>query len=791
MANAPKPHKLRQLIKRIKWRPIITWLLIIGVVSFLGISSYVAATLPAFNPQQLTGVNSTLLYDEDGKVFSSLNAGENRTEVTLEKIPPVLIQAFIATEDKDFYNHHGVNYKGIARALLHNVQSGDLTGQGASTITQQLARASFLTTDKNWLRKVKEVFLAYRIEFTYSKDEILEMYLNKIYFGAGAYGVQAAAHTYFGKDVGQLSLPESALLAGLVQSPNNYNPFTDLDKAKARQKLVLISMVDSGFINDPAATQAYDAPLQLAKGQNAAAQYGFYVDAVIDEAGQILTRIKGYEDGDSSVYKSGLSIYTTIDAPLQAYAEEYFKKAANFPANNKSGQTVQAGMAIVDNSNGAVKAIMGGRQYLQQRGFNRATSAYRQPGSSIKPLTVYSPALQQGIMPFNVLDDSPVSYKNGSGTWKPTNYDNTFRGLITMRTAVMMSVNTIAVQTEEQVGVRNGFDMGNSLGLNLVDTPGSNDLNLASMALGGLTKGVTPVQMAAAYASLGNTGVFNKPHFITKIVDSNGVTIYQFKPDSNRVMTVQTSWLMNNILQSVVTSGTGTNAIIPNVPTAGKTGTSEDLTDIWFCGVTPVYSGAVWMGYDDQKYTMTNVFGGGFPALMWKAMMQKAHQGIQPGSWPMPANIVQVQVCNKSGKIPSALCPAEDIITEYCLKGSEPTLSCDVHENVVVCKESNKLATQYCPDTYVMTGVKVGTNSTEKTQIPTETCTLHTSFTFSSLLKNTVKICTDPRHGGQLYQANIAGPFKSGGCPDKFVQEIVVPPGESLPFCPLADHQVK
>lgn len=792
MANASKPQpKLRKLIKRIKWRPIISWILLIGVILFFGISSYVAATLPTFDPQQLTGANSTLLYDEDGKVFSSLHAGENRTEVTLEKVPPVLIQAFIATEDKDFYNHHGVNYKGIARALLRNFQSGDLTGQGASTITQQLARSAFLTADKNWLRKVKEIFLAYRIEFSFSKDEILEMYLNKIYFGAGAYGVQAAANTYFGKDVSQLTLPESALLAGLVQSPNNYNPFTELEKAKARQKLVLGSMVDSGFINQAAASQAYDAPLQFAKGQSTGVQYGYFVDAVIDEAVQILAGVKGYEDGDSAVYKSGLNIYTTIDAPLQSYAEEYMKNAANFPANNKSGQTVQVGMAIVDNSSGDIKAIMGGRQYQQQRGFNRATSAYRQPGSSIKPLTVYSPALQKGIMPFNVLDDSPISYKSGSGTWSPENYDNKFRGLITMRTAVMLSVNTIAVQTLDQVGVRNGFDMGRSLGLELVDTPGTNDLSLAPLALGGLTKGVTPVQMAAAYASMGNTGVYNKPHFITKIVDSKGITIYQFKPNSQRVMTVQTSWLMNNILQSVVSSGTGTNAKVPNVPTAGKTGTSEDLTDIWFCGVTPSFSGAVWMGYDDQKYKMTNVYGGGFPAQMFKAMMQKAQAGVKTGSWPMPNNIGQVSVCNKSGKIPSALCPPEDIITEYCLVGNEPTETCDLHQNVVICKDSGKLATKYCPNTLVLSAVKTGGNSVEPTKIPTETCTLHTSFNFSGLLKNTVKICNDPRHGGQLYRANIAGPFHTGGCPAEYVYEIVLPPGETLPSCPLENHQVK
>lgn len=783
MANAKGPRSKRKLSSRIKWRSLINWVLIIGLLSFLGISGYVAATLPAFDPQQLTGGNSTLLYDDDGKVFTSLHAGENRTEVTLDKVPPVLTQAFIATEDKDFYTHHGVNYKGIARALLRNFQSGDMTGQGASTITQQLARSAFLTSDKNYLRKLKEVVLAYRIEFAYSKDEILEMYLNKIYFGAGAYGVQAAAHTYFAKDVSQLTLPESALLAGLVQSPNNYNPFVDLDKAKARQKQVLNSMVDSGFINEASANQAYSTPLALAKSQSSNTQYGFFTDAVIDEASQILSGIKGYEDGDSAVYKSGLNIYTTMDASLQAYAEDYFKNPANFPANNKAGQPAQAGMAVVDNATGDIKAIMGGRQYLQQRGFNRATNAYRQPGSSIKPLTVYSPALEQGIMPFNVLNDTRISYKTSNGTWSPENYDDQYRGLVTMRTAVEYSINTIAVQTEEKVGVRNGFDMGNALGLNLVDTPGTNDLNLASMALGGLTKGVTPVQMAAAYASLGNTGLYNKPHFITKIVDSRGVIIYQNKPNTKRVMTEQTSWLMNNILQSVVTSGTGTNAKIAGVPTAGKTGTTEDMTDIWFCGVTPVYSGAVWMGYDDQKYKMVNVYGGGLPAQMWRSMMQKAHEGIQAGSWPMPPNIESISVCNKSGKIPTDSC-GDSAITEYCVKGYEPTENCPGHVSVVVCKQTGKLATSSCPETETKTFL-VGSSD-----IPTQTCDVHTGFSLSGLIKNTVKICTDPRHNGQLYRANIAGPFKSGGCPSKYIREVVLPPGQTLPLCPLADHQI-
>jgi penicillin-binding protein 1A len=788
MANN-KRKKLR-LFRNLNW--VKTWWLPFSLLLLggLGLVTYVAVDLPAFDPQQLSGANSTLLYDEDGKVFSMLHAGENRTEVSLDKIPPQLVQAFIATEDKDFYTHHGVTIRGIARALVRNVQSGDLTGQGASTITQQLARSSFLSADKNWLRKIKEVFLAIKLESMYSKEEIMEMYLNKIYFGAGAYGVQAASNTYFGKDVSQLTLPECSLMAGLVQSPNNYNPFTNYDRAKARQKLVLGGMVASGFISDAASTAAYNSPLVLAKTQNTTAKYGYYEDAVIEETIKILEGIKGYEDADKSVYQGGLKIYTAINAPLQAFAEEYFKNSANFPAGGKNGLKIQAGMAIIDNNNGGVKAIMGGREYEQQRGFNRATDAYRQPGSSIKPLTVYSTALEQGKMPFMVLDDSPISFKTTNGTWNPQNYDLKYRGLINMRLAIELSINTYAVQMLDLVGTRHGFDQGKALGLSLVDTPGSNDLNLASLALGGLTKGATPVQMAAGYSAFGNTGLYNKPHFINKIVASNGVTIYEFKTNPKRVMTLQTAWLMNNLLQSVVSSGTGTNAKVPNVPTAGKTGTSEDLTDVWFCGVTPLYSGAVWMGYDDQKNKMANAFGGGAPALMFKAMMQKAHQGVQSGDWSMPDDIVQVTVCSKSGLLPSSICPADELITEYCLKSAIPTATCNVHQNVVVCKETGKLATKYCPETITISALKVGENSAEVNKVPSERCTIHTSFILPSLLRNTVKICSDPRNDGQLYKANIAGLNQSGGCPAQYVNEIVIPPGERLPACPLADHQL-
>lgn len=773
--NSTRKYNFRNINKG---RLILAIILLVGIGIIGVFTAYAAIALPTFNPEQLAGANTTLLYDRNDNLFNSLHGAENRVDVRLEQVPPALIQAFIATEDKDFYNHHGVNFKGIARAVLRNFQVGDLTGQGASTITQQLARSSFLTTDKNWARKIKEMFLAFKIEATYSKDEILEMYLNKIYFGAGAYGVQAAAHTYFGKDVGQLTLPECSMIAGLAQSPSGYNPYTNMDSAKARQKQVLNSMVVSGYISSEQSSEAFNTPIVLAKSQNTAVNHGFYTDAVIDEASAILAATKEYANTDSAIYTAGLRIYTNLNSDLQLYAEEYFKNSSNFPAGINKDTPVQAGMAVIDSSDGGVLAIMGGREYEQARGFNRATNAYRQPGSSIKPLTVYSPALEQGYMPYFSLNDAPVSYNTGNGVWKPANYDGVYRGYITMRTAVKYSVNTFAVQMEDKIGVKHGFEMGRSLGLSLVDTQGTNDLNLAALGLGGLTKGVTPVQMAGAYAAFSNGGIYNKPHFINRIETMSGLTIYRYEPNGQRVMSEETSWLMNNMLQTVVESGTGTRAKVPNVPTAGKTGTTEEMTDIWFCGVTPHFSAAIWMGYDEQKYKMVNVAGGGAPALMFKAMMQRAQQGVSAGSWPMPSGVTQVTVCSQSGKLPGPLCPA---VTEYTLTSKAPTEVCTDAHTVTICRDSGLLATKYCPNTYTISTVQLGADGKPTTPIPTVTCPIHTGQLPTGPSSNIVKVCMDPRNHGKLYLAKA-------GCPKKYVYEIVLPAGQTLPYCPLADH---
>ncbi len=787
-----KPRKKLKLDpKRIRTLAIAFIFMVTFIV--IGVVTYAALGMPAWDPEQLSGAKTTQVLDDQGQLVANLHAEENRTEITLDKVPKDLVNAFISIEDQDFYEHHGVNFKGIARALWVNFQSGDKS-QGASTITQQLARQAFLTSQKDWMRKIREIILAFKLEALYSKDEIMVMYLNKIYFGSGAYGVEAASTTYFGHGVESLTLAEASLLAGLPQAPNTYDPFKYLDRAKNRQKLVLNNMVSCGYISQDAADKAYNSQIKFNnKVSTGNTTYGYYTDAVIDEAIEIIKDLKTYDDPNAAIYRAGLKIYTTMDSSLQLQAEKLYSQSKYFPNESKGGLTVESAMTVIDHKTGEVKSLMGGRKYERQRGFNRATSAYRQPGSCIKPLTVYSPALEQGLPVFYTLNDSPLSIKVGNSVWSPKNYDGVYRGYIPMRTAVQYSINTYAVQLLEKVGIQYSFDFGRNLGLELIDAPSVNDMGLAPLALGGLTHGATPVQMAAAYGAIANDGVYIKPHLIDKIEDADGTVIYSFKPEYKRVMSEQTSWMMTNMMQTVVQAGTGAKAQVPNVPTAGKTGTSEEYANSWFCGFTPEYSCAVWMGYDRQDYSMNHIYGGSWPAPLFRELLTTAHKrGGDTSFSPMPAKITSASVCSKSGKLPSANCPQDDIISDYCLTGSAPQEICDIHQMVYICPISGKLAGRFCPNPELRSMVinQTGTSS-DKESVPVETCDIHTSPSAATLFGNQIAICRDPRHGGAIYSANIAHVPQRGGCSPEYIQYITLPAGQlPPPACPLSDHQI-
>ncbi len=623
-----------------KWYPVLrnagfvlVIFLIISGAAMAYTLNYLVEGLPEWDPDKLGGDNTSFIYDANGQVIDSLHGEQNRIDVGIDQVPPDLVHAFVATEDQGFYDHYGFNVKGILRALYYNSIGDNPYAQGASTITQQLARNAFLTPDKTWERKGKEIILAIKIERNYTKDEIMEMYLNKIYFGAGAYGIQAAAMTFFSKSASDLTLPECTFLAGLVQSPSYYNPFLNYDAARVRQKDVLDNMVSCGYLSAEKAKEVYAEPVVLLHTESTVEEshFGFYRDAVIDEAAQILGGEGLFASPENAIYRAGLHIYTAMEPDLQSYIEEIYPDEENFPGNAPDGSSVQSSATVVKTESGEVVALIGGRQYGPLRGFNRATSGRRQPGSSIKPITVYSPALELGYTPDYTITDRPILINLSGEKWQPENVNKSYMGSISMDTAVTNSVNTYAVQLLQKIGIDYSFNFAETLGLHLEEGPGPNDYSLAPLALGGLTRGTTTMEMAGAYATFGNGGYFNKPHLIKKIVDRKGNTIYEYK-DGQQVMSAESATQMVTMLEHVVSYGTGTRAKVSGVPTGGKTGTSESYADSWFVGLTPTYSCAVWMGYD-VDYHMGTVYGGGYPAMMFRLILTKAHENLPDVEW--------------------------------------------------------------------------------------------------------------------------------------------------------------
>ncbi|NLV16687.1 MAG: penicillin-binding protein 1A [Syntrophomonadaceae bacterium] len=783
MAKSRKQRKKIPKNLAVKW--IVSALLIAAIlVAGAAVGTVIGAIInpPAWDPEALFGSETTILYDKNGDPFYNLYFEENRIQVPLSSVPDDLKNAFLSVEDQQFYEHHGINFLAILRAIYVDLTKGSLS-QGASTITQQLARTAFLNPEKTWERKIKEMVISFQLESKYSKDEIFKFYINRINFGSGAWGVQTASQIYYGKDIEELTLAESALLAGLVQRPNAYSPFKNLELAKKRRSIVLNRMVDCGYITQAEADEAKEEPIKLNEKTNTAERYGFFVDYVIDEADRILEELGLYDDPQEVIFKGGLKIYTTMDPKAQLTAEETYAKASSFPqAQSKSGQTLQSSMILLDHRTGAIQCLIGGREYTHKRGFNRAVDMLRQPGSAFKPVVVFGPALEKGYTPGYMLEDAPVTYRIGGETWSPGNYDGKYRGMITMRTAIQYSVNIYAVKLADQVGIKNGIAFAENLGItSLVKAGRINDMNL-STALGGITKGVSPLELASAYGCFANKGVLAEHHVITKIVAKNGSTIYTHRPTEKRVMTEATAWMMTDMLQNAVRAGTGTNARISGVACAGKTGTTQNDRDAWFVGYTPNYTSAVWMGYDKEE-TMNKTYGGSYPARIWKAVMSTVATGS--GNFSIPTGITQVAICQKSGKLASSACPEEDINLVHMNPKDAPEETCDLHYLQKICSESGQLATSLCPDT-VDKGYLKDAPFDDPQAAPHEYCSLHQEQVTPA---TTALICTDPRHEGKLYLANIPKGTEFGGCPENMRQEIKLEGSESLVYCPLSDHQ--
>ncbi len=715
------PSKAKKKTRRLNpWRLAIFLVLLacLGLgVGAAGMVIYSLKGMPAFDPARLEGSLATTLYDKNGKPFAEIGT-QNRVPVKLSAIPIEVQNAFLAAEDVRFYDHIGVDPRGILRAFYTNLRGGGIE-EGGSTITQQLAKNSFLTQERTYKRKIQEAILALQIERHYRKQEILELYLNQNYYGEGAYGIQAASRTYFGKDASSLTLTEGALLAAVANAPSLYSPFRDPEAAIKHRNAVLDKMARYGFLKPEEAVKAKNEPIKLGSepGGLKSLSYPFFVDYITD---QLVAKY-----GVNLVFRGGLQVYTTLDPRIQEIAEQTMQDPKNFPPSSRDSEgrlQPQGAVVVMDPRTGYINALVGGREYTHRRGLNRATDIYRQPGSAFKPIMAYAPAIEYlNDGPATVIDDTPIEFPD----YKPKNYDGKYRGLITLRTALTHSINIPAVKLLDKVGLDQGKQFASRLGFEF--TAGEEGL---SLALGGIYKGVSPLQMAQAYAAFANQGVHVTPTAIIRVETRNGAVLEEFKPKMARVMKATTAYLVTDMLRTAVESGTGRQARLGSHPVAGKTGTTDESKDVWFCGYTPDLVAVVWIGHDKQR-EMPREYGGSYPAIIWREIMSKALKDMPSHNFIRPPGIVAATVDSKSGLLPGPLTPPEHQVTDLFIEGGVPTMTDNTHVLLEVCATSGLLATEHCPERLTKVLVKlpytvpaIVLDSAERA--PTEICSLHT-----------------------------------------------------------------
>ena len=607
---------------------------LIGVLLLFCAAFYVFFDVPDWQKLDISRLSAlaqtSSMYDMNGELMSELRGSENRIIVSLDEIPLHTRQAFIAAEDLRFYDHRGIDVYRILGALRSNLKSGSLA-EGASTITQQLAKLTHLSAEKTIRRKLEEINLAFQIEKVYNKDEILAMYLNTVYFGRGAYGVQAAAQAYFGVDAEDLTLNQSASLAAIIKAPSIYAPHISPSNNRSRRQYILSVMAENGFISQEEKQAALDESIWVLAQEAEKQLYSWYIDEALWESAELLGL------SADEVIQGGFKIYTAYDARLQTIANEVYADSSFFPAAASDGTPIQSAMAVVDTNNGAILAMIGGRDYTVRRGLNRATQMRRQPGSALKPLAVYGPALELGYTTASVLLDEKTSF----GGYTPRNAGDRYYGLVTMRTAIRNSLNTTAVRLLEEIGLDASIQYLNKMGI-----PTRNSDRNLSLALGSMTYGVTPVELAAAYVPYAYGGIYHQPYCVERIETVDGSNVYERKDSGKQVLSAQNAFLMTSLLQSVVSSGTGTRMLAANTPIAGKTGTvsmTGGNRDIWMTAYTPEISVAVWMGYDqtDAKHKISNgITGGRNTASLAAAFFKKAYADREKPDFSQPDGLV-------------------------------------------------------------------------------------------------------------------------------------------------------
>lgn len=627
-------------------------LLVVAAVAYYYAGGY-AAKVSAMKTEAVSMVShsskdtfrksqTSIAYDINGKTLSVLKGEKDVYYIEYEDIPIYVKQAIISTEDKRFYKHNGIDYRGIMRAAVAMIQDGEVT-QGGSTITQQLARTVFLSNERTWERKIEEMYIAVELEKKYSKEEILEFYLNNVYFANGYYGIEAAAQGYFGTDVSHLSLSQMIYLCAIPNNPTLYNPLTHADKTQARRDRILKSMLEDKVISESSYQTAVAEQIKTTEPEeiknNYAETYTYYC------ATRALMELEGFEfqtvfsdDEEKTAYDreyqslydacnkklftGGYRIYTSLDldaqSQLQASVDEVL---AGFGEKSDEGIYELQGAAVcIDNTTGMVRAIIGGRSQDDVEGYtlNRAFQSFRQPGSAIKPLIVYTPALERGYTPDTTVVDEPIA--DG-----PVNGDGTYSGAMSLRQAVARSKNTIAWKIFEELTPEVGISYLEAMGFSNLD---ANDKRLPA-SIGGFTNGVSPLEMAKGYATIKNDGGYRNPTCIMKITDADGEVIYQADQTASVIYKENACRQMTDMLQTVITSGTGRGYSLGTMPCAGKTGTTNDNKDGWFVGYTPYYTTSVWVGYDIPK-EVPGLGGGTYPGKIWHGFMSWLHDGLEP-----------------------------------------------------------------------------------------------------------------------------------------------------------------
>ena len=722
---------------------VLGTLCLIGVLS-IGIFAwifmqYVKTTLaPDLNidlDDFTMNLSSVILYEDDNGQWQELETlfgTENRIWVDYEDIPQYAWQAAVAIEDERFFEHHGVDWKRTGGAVV-NMFFGMRDTFGGSTITQQVIKNLTEEDSATVKRKVTEIFRALELEKKYDKEDILEVYLNKVFFGSSAYGIGAAAKTYFGKEVQDLTLAECASIIAITNNPSKYNPllsskiishdtgkkdkngdiiyedWTCTQWNKYRQELILDKMLELGMIDQEehdaavaeklifVGTPEYEAlhgdPNAEEEESTDTGAWSYFVDLVFEDVKEALMDEFGYsaETAVDLIYNAGYRIYATVDPEIQEIAESVYEDVSNLDYQAPNGDQLQSGITIMDPYNGYVVASVGGiGEKTGKRTLSYAT-AKRPCGSAIKPLSVYGPAIENGVItPASVYDDYPLELNSRGTGGYPKNDPSRYRGLVTLSTAVKYSVNTVAVRVIQELGYATSYDyMVNKLNFGLAPQ----DLAEAPLAMGGFTYGVSTQEMAAGYCAFINDGIYTKPRTFIRIEDDNGNVILGNEAESWVAFSDTTAYQINNLLKEVMQSGTGTLARISGMTTAGKTGTTSDNFDRYFVGYTPYYCAAVWVGYGYNR--TVSVSGGNPAAILWYKVMSQVHEGLENKDFNTPSSGLEtITVCTKSGLKPGEGCPTQRVTITA---GNGPTETCTMHATVEVCTESGQLAGEFCP----------------------------------------------------------------------------------------------